>query len=99
MKNTPEEEGWKGFLDLCTKAHDPEDLDALLFLFLTEEERVALAARFLIVKELVRGEQTQREIAKSRKTSIGQITRGSNALKVIDENLRKFLDEKLKKDE
>jgi TrpR family trp operon transcriptional repressor len=96
MKNALEEEGWRGFLELCSKAKSSKDLDSLLCLFLTSEERVDLAARFLIVAELIKGKQTQREIAKTRKTSIGQITRGSNALKIIEDGLRKFLEKELK---
>jgi len=96
MKNKLEEEGWQGFLELCSKVKKSQDLDHLLRLFLTSEERTALAARFLIVAELVKGKQTQREIAETRKTSIGQITRGSNALKIIDESLRKFLEKEFK---
>lgn len=96
MKNRLEEEGWLGLLGLCSKVKSTEELDRLLRLFLTSEEREALAARFLIVAELVKGKQTQREIAKTCKASIGQITRGSNALKIIEDDLRKFLEEELK---
>jgi TrpR family trp operon transcriptional repressor len=96
MKNRLKDEGWQGILELCSKVKKVQDLDRLLRLFLTEEERRALAARFLIVAELVKGKQTQREIAISRKTSIGQITRGSNALKIIDYALRMFLEKELK---
>ena len=97
MKKALEEEGWQGFLELCSKVKNSQNLDYLLCLFLTSEERTALAARFLIVAELVKGKKTQREIAKTRKTSIGQITRGSNALKIIEDDLRKFLEKELKK--
>ncbi|MBA2368519.1 MAG: trp operon repressor [Candidatus Protochlamydia sp.] len=91
MKSTLEEQGWQGFLELCSKTESPEDLDRLLCLFLTIEERAALAARFLVISELVKGKLTQREIAESCKASIGQITRGSNALKIIDAQLKQFL--------
>lgn len=95
MKSTLEEQGWRGFLELCSKIRSPEDLDGLLCLFLTIEERSALAARFLVISELVKGELTQREIAETCKASIGQITRGSNALKIIDAKLKKFLENNL----
>ena len=39
---------------------------------------------------------TQREIAETCKASIGQITRGSNALKIIDARLKTFLESNLK---
>jgi TrpR family trp operon transcriptional repressor len=66
-------------------------------LFLTIEEKEAMAARFLIVKALLEGKMPQREIAKTYKVSIAQITRGSNALKIIDAKLRKFLEKQLKR--
>lgn len=97
MKKALENEGWQGFLELCSKVKTLKELDHLLCLFLTIEERAALAARFLIVAELVKGEHTQREIGEVCNTSIGQITRGSNAMKIIDDKLRNFLENELKK--
>ncbi len=93
MKKETEEGGWRGFLGLCRKAKSLEELDALLGLFLTHKERAGLSARYWIVRELVRGEKSQREIAEERHVSIAQITRGSNALKIIGQDLRRLIED------
>lgn len=85
------EDSWRGFIQLCAKMQTPEEFDRFFGLFFTIEEKESLAARFLIIKALLEGRLTQREIAAKFKVSIAQITRGSNALKIIDEQLRKFL--------
>lgn len=87
-----EEDGWRGFLKLCLEAKSPKALDELFGLFLTAEERADMATRFTIVRELVRGKKTQREMAKDLKVSIAKITRGSNSLKIISKDLRRLLE-------
>lgn len=91
---TPEfaEDGWRGFLSLCSKAKTPEELNELLWLFLTAEEKKDIATRYLIIQELVRGQKTQREMAKDLGVSIAKITRGSNFLKMISKKLRRLLE-------
>jgi TrpR family trp operon transcriptional repressor len=84
-------EGWQGFLTLCLKVKTPDHLDALLNLFLTHEERELVAARYRIIQAILEKRLTQRQIAETYGVSISQITRGSNALKVIDEELLTFL--------
>jgi TrpR family trp operon transcriptional repressor len=80
-------EGWNGFLDLCLSTPDKKDLILLFDLFLTEEEKENLALRYLIIKELILQNKTQREIAKELHVSIAKITRGSNELKRINPKL------------
>ena len=84
---------WKEFLSLCVKIKTPEEFSRFLDLFLTLEEKDTLEKRYLIVKALEEGKLTQRAIADTLKVSISQITRGSNALKIIDKDLDKFLKE------
>lgn len=91
MTKKKEEEGWWGFLTLCSKIHSPEDFKKFFDLFLTIEEKEILGRRFQIVKALEDGRMTQREIAEHFGVSISQITRGSNALKIIDPSLKKAL--------
>jgi len=91
----PHTPGWEEFLELCSKAKSTEELDRLFNLFLTIEEKELLASRYLIIKELSLGQMTQRKLAKTYKVSIAQITRGSNALKVIDKTLKTFLEKHL----
>ncbi|EKE07951.1 MAG: Trp operon repressor [uncultured bacterium] len=90
------EEGWRGFLGLCQQAQDLKELDELFWLFLTPEERDAIRDRFRIVQELLRGEKTQRQMANDLKVSIAKITRGSNFLKILEQNLRGRLESLLK---
>lgn len=87
--------GWQEFLNLCCKVQRPEDLENLLNLFLTLEEKELLASRCLIIQALSEEKLTQREIAEKYHVSISQITRGSNALKIIDRKLKKFLETEL----
>ena len=93
---TLHKKGWQEFLKLCTKIESPKELGELLDLFLTIEEKETLASRYIIVKALCEGDLTQREIAETNKVSIAQITRGSNALKIISPRLKALLNTKLK---
>lgn len=95
MKQDSIEDGWCDFLELCTKIKVPEEFNSFFSLFLTFEERETMAARYLIIRALLENQLTQREIADKFKVSIAQITRGSNALKIIDPTFRKSLEEKL----
>lgn len=86
---------WKDFVKLCCKLKSEKDLENLFDLFLTLEEKELLASRYVIIQALVEGKLTQREIAEVCKVSISQITRGSNALKIIDPKLKSFLESEL----
>ena len=86
-----EKKGWKMFLDLCLKTKKTSRLEELLNLFLTIEEKEHLASRMQIIKALLNDTLPQREISEEMKVSISQITRGSNALKIISDDLSQFL--------
>jgi TrpR family trp operon transcriptional repressor len=85
------EKGWRGFFKLCQSIKDSKQLQEFFEVFLAKEEVEMLSARYWIVRALIKGELTQREIAKKYKVSIAQITRGSNALKSISPKLKAFL--------
>ena len=89
------EKDWKDFVKLCCKLKTEKELENLFDLFLTLEEKELLASRYVVIKALLEGKLTQREIAESCQVSISQITRGSNALKIIDPKLKIFLESKL----
>lgn len=91
MNKTSSPNDWDSFIELCSKIKSPDQLKVFFDLFLTLEEKEIIAARLVIVKALLEGKQTQREIAAQHKVSISQITRGSNALKIIDPELLKYL--------
>lgn len=86
---------WKLFLKLCLKTHDAEALSKLLDCFLTHEEINAITDRFSIIKALLEKKQTQREMSESLHVSIAKITRGSNAMKLIDPKLKVFLEKNI----
>lgn len=88
-------EMWQEFLELCVNVETPEALNQLFGLFLTFEERETLASRYSIVKALLDKQLTQRNIALAHQVSIAQITRGSNALKIIDAEFRQNLEKKI----
>jgi TrpR family transcriptional regulator, trp operon repressor len=90
------EDGWKGFLELCSKIEDPKVFNLFFELFFTFEERSTMASRYLIIKALLEEKLTQREMAEKYQVSIAQITRGSNALKIIGPKLKNFLKEIVK---
>lgn len=95
MTQESSEEGWWDFLELCVKFETPEAFNSFFALFFTFEERETMASRYLIIKALLEGKLTQREIAARYKVSIAQITRGSNALKIIDHEFKKKLNKVL----
>jgi len=96
MKDSNDEGGWWRFLELCLEIESTKQLDSFFDLFLTLEEKKDLTNRYLIVQELLKGELTQREIAAELQVSIANITRGSNGIKRIGDDLRNFLIERLK---
>jgi len=87
----PHKKGLNGFFYLCMKTKDEKMLSSLFDLFLTPEEREDLAMRYLIIKELLSKEKTQRQIAKDLNVSIAKITRGSNELKRISRETLEYL--------
>ena len=86
--------GWDDFLALWQGAGSKAMLSELCDLLFTLEEKQQLALRVELVKELLKGEKTQREISRDLNISIAKITRGSNALKTTSDQLKAFIKEK-----
>ena len=86
-----QEDEWWRFIALCTQIRDAKLFGELLELFLTIEERQDLVRRYALVKLLLEGKKTQREIAAELKVSISKITRGSNALKTTGNDLKEVI--------
>ena len=81
-------EGWRDFLTLM-RATDSADLfSELCDLLFTLEEKEQIALRVELVKELLKGDKTQRQISQDLNISIAKITRGSNALKTVSDALK-----------
>ena len=95
-QRTGKEKGWLDFLKLCSSFPVEKNLNAFFNLFFTMEEKEMFSSRLLIIKALLDGKMTQRAIAEKHKVSIAQITRGSNALKIIDPKLKKLLKDSFK---
>ncbi len=83
--------GWSQLLNLCLNAESKEQLNSLFELLFTLEEKEQLALRVELVRELLEGKNTQREISRQLNISIAKITRGSNALKKIDLSLKQYM--------
>ncbi len=92
-----DEEGWWMFLDLCLTTKNPARLEELLNLFLTIEEKEHLSSRMQIIKALLDEKLSQREISDKLQVSISQITRGSNALKIANDDFLKFIENYVRK--
>ena len=89
------EAGWKGFKKLCEEAVKEGHLDSFFKLFLTLEEQEDLSLRFEILKCLIDNKKPQREISKDLHLSISKITRGSNALKILNPDFEAFLKKRM----
>ena len=83
--------GWHVFTQWCLASANQRNLSSLFELLLTQEEKESIAARCLIIMELLKQEKTQRDIAADLNVSIAKITRGSNELKRMSPELIAFL--------
>ncbi|MCH9631607.1 MAG: Trp operon repressor [Chlamydiia bacterium] len=79
---------WKTFLTLCSSSSDMQKLDEFFELIFTKEEHETIEKRLVVIKKLLEEKTTQREISKKYKVSISSITRGSNALKIVSDELK-----------
>ena len=84
---------WNCLVELFTQVTDHEQMEKLLLLFLTINEREYLVDRYRIVRALLSTELTQREIAEQFHVSIAKITAGSNELKRTPSDIKKILTE------
>ena len=89
MTNT--ETGWNDFILKCLAQGNEQDLATFFDIFLTISEKVELGKRFNIIKELLHGQKTQREIARDIKVSIANVSRGANVLKTYPQNIKQLL--------
>ena len=84
-------QNWQKFVKLCSKINTPKQFDNLFRLLLTDAEQEDIAARYAIVIALLSSQKSQRELAKQLKISIAKITRGSNALRIVDPKIKRLL--------
>lgn len=86
---------WEKFLSLVEQAVAENQLDCLLAMLLTPDERNTLGLRVEIVQKLLENTLPQREIQQQLNTSAATITRGSNMLKTVDPKALSWIHEKL----
>ncbi|WP_028117928.1 trp operon repressor [Ferrimonas senticii] len=75
------ENRWRELLQLLASQTELETFEWLLSLLLSHDERQSIAGRLAIIKALLIGEQSQRQISAELGISIATITRASNNLK------------------
>lgn len=70
---------------MLNSQQDAEALHNVMGVLLTQEEREAIGSRLAIMRALLAGEESQREIARRIGVSITKVTRGSNYLKTLSD--------------
>lgn len=86
---------WQQFVDFLQQAASEGKLEQFFAMLLTSDERASLGLRVQIVRELLKQENTQREIQHKLNTSAATITRGSNMLKQLEPEFIAWVDGKL----
>ncbi|EKE00716.1 MAG: Trp operon repressor [uncultured bacterium] len=82
---------WQSFIELILKIRTEKQLVELFDFLLTDAEQEDIAVRYAIIVELLAGKKTQREIAEQLKISTAKVTRGSNALRIADPEIKKII--------
>lgn len=83
------ESDWLSLLGLLKKQKDVETLDKLFRVFFTADEIEMASSRFRLIGMLLEGTFSQRDIAQRLSVSLATVSRGSNLLKTVDDDIKK----------
>lgn len=78
-------ESWFQVVKLLKEQQGVDALHEVMRVLLTQEERDAIGSRLAIMRALLSGEESQREIARRIGVSITKVTRCSNYLKTLSD--------------
>lgn len=95
LNNQRDPQEWQDFITLLQQAVAQEKLPQFFSAFFSPDERNSLGLRVQIVRELLKGNGSQREIQQQLNTSAATLTRGSNMLKTLEPEFIQWLNEKL----
>ncbi|MDN3682777.1 trp operon repressor [Vibrio tapetis subsp. quintayensis] len=98
MSEQAEFSDWQDILALVERATHEKQHEMLLTMLMTPDEREALIARVNILNELLKGENSQRQVSQMLGVGIATITRGSNELKSKSEHEKQQLQKLLQSD-
>jgi TrpR family transcriptional regulator, trp operon repressor len=79
---------WYKFLEHCLNFKNKEELEVFFNVMFTASEKIEFGNRLAIMKDLLNGQKTQREIAQDLEVSIANISRGSNVIKNSEVDLK-----------
>jgi TrpR family trp operon transcriptional repressor len=83
---------WSKVVDLIQTQSDHETLNSVLGVLLTPEERDAVASRLAIMRALLNGGESQREISARFDVSIAKVSRCSNFLKRLETHEKQLIE-------
>ena len=89
--NSLDNNNWQEFVKVCNAIESLDELNMFFDTLLTVSEKIELAKRLTILRELLTSNRTQRDLAKQLQVSLANVTRGSNVLKNTNFDLKKIL--------
>ncbi len=89
MSNSSFYSNWDDVLALLDTANKQQQLNPLLDILMTPDEKDVLQTRINIIYELLKGERNQRHISQLLGVGIATVTRGSTEVKKMDEQEKK----------
>ncbi len=89
MSNSSFYSNWDDVLALLDTANKQQQLNPLLDILMTPDEKDVLQTRINIIYELLKGERNQRQISQLLGVGIATVTRGSTEVKKMDEQEKK----------